>query len=97
MWAKYAAVAGTAIGWGTAGALIFLNPDPRFILIQAFALSVGIVSVVCLVIMRRNRPMGAIFELAFELGERSMLKKMNCGERVVVQMPVRDERHAAHG
>ena len=97
MWAKITAVAGTVIGWGTAGALILLEQHPQYVLLQAFALSVGIVSVAWLMLACRNRPLGAAFELGYDQGRRDAMRDTNRAGRVVVQMPVRDERHAAHG
>ena len=92
MLARITAVAGTIIGWGAAAALIFVEQHPRFILAQAFFLSVGIVSTVWMLLACRNRPLGAAFELGYEAGRRDALRDANRSTRVVVQMPLRGER-----
>ena len=53
-------------------------------------------SVAWLMLACRNRPLGAAFELGYDQGRRDAIRDTNRA-RVVVQMPVRDERHAAHG
>ena len=95
--ARITAVAGSIIGWGTAGALIFAEQHPRFILAQAFCLSVGIVSAVWMLLACRNRPLGAAFELGYDMGRRDALLDANKTSRVVVQMPLRREQRAVNG
>ena len=96
--ARITAGAGTAIGWGSAAGLIFLDTDSqRIVLAQAFALSVGIVSVVWLLISCRNRPMGAVFQLGSELGRKEERKAFNRSDRVVVPMSRQDRQQAMNG
>jgi len=100
MLARITAVAGTVLGWGSAAALIFVvdtEANPRAVLAQAFALGVGIVSVVWMLLACRNRPLGAAFELGYDMGRREAIRDANRSSKVVVQMPQRMERRAMNG
>ena len=92
MLARITAIAGTIIGWGAAATLIFLEQHPRLILAQAFFLAVGIVSSVWMLMACRNRPLGAAFELGYEMGRRDSIREANRSSKVVVSLPSRVER-----
>jgi hypothetical protein len=97
---KSIAIAGTVTGWGSAASLIFISdPTGTHILVQNFALSVGILSGLWVILLNRRRPMSAAFELGYEMGRREGFKERNRPRRVT---PFREyleqrEREAANG
>jgi hypothetical protein len=91
MLCRVATVGGAVGGWGTALAMVALSltnhmDDMTAQTIMLVALSVGLLASACLALRSHQRPLGAAFELGYDMGRRDAIRE---GTRRTNVAPIR--------